>query len=81
MKKWQKILGSTLFSVFVCVELFLFNIYYGVINSSLWRLRLQYEYPIDSEKFAINAVSIMVWGNLILALCLFICLWRKGGRK
>lgn len=81
MKKWHKILGGMLLAVLVCVELFLFSIYYGVINGSLWRLQLQYDYPIDSEKFAINVVSIMMWGNLILALFLFICLWKKGDKK
>ena len=78
MKKWQKILGGTVLAILVCVEFFLFGIYYGVINSSLWRLHLQYDYPIESQKFAVDVVSIMMWGNLILALFIFICLWKKG---
>lgn len=81
MKKWQKILGGTTLAILLCVELFLFGIYYGVIDCSLWRLHLQSNYPIESERFAINVISIMMWGNLILALILFICLWKKGGRK
>lgn len=79
MKKWQKILGSTALAILACVELFLFGIYYGVINDSLWRLQLQYNYPIESQKFAVDVLAIMIWGNLILALFIFICLWKKGG--
>lgn len=81
MKKWQKILGGTTLAILLCVELFLFGIYYGVIDCSLWRLHLQSNYPIESEQFAINVISIMMWGNLILALTLFICLWKKGGKR
>lgn len=79
MKKWQKMLGGTVLTILVYVELFLFGIYYGVINNSLWRLHLQYNYPIESQKFAVDVVSIMMWGNLILALFIFICLWKKEG--
>lgn len=81
MKKWQKILGCIALAILVCVELFLFGIYYGVISSSLWQLQLQYHESIDSQQFAVDVVSIMMWGNLILALILFICLWKKGGKK
>lgn len=81
MKKWQKILGGTSLALLVCVELFLFGIYYGVINSGLWRIHLQYDCSIESEKFAVDVMSIMMWGNLIIALFLFICLWKKGGKK
>lgn len=72
-------LGGTVLTILVYVELFLFGIYYGVINNSLWRLHLQYNYPIESQKFAVDVVSIMMWGNLILALFVFICLWKKEG--
>ncbi len=72
-------LGGTVLTILVYVELFLFGIYYGVINNSLWRLHLQYNYPIESQKFAVDVVSIMMWGNLILALFIFICLWKKEG--
>lgn len=81
MKKWQKILGGTLLAILACVELFLFGIYYGAINGSLWRLHIQYYYPIESQQFAVDVISIMMWGNLILALFLFICLWKSGGKK
>lgn len=81
MKKLKKILGCTALAILVCVELYLFSIYYGVINSSLWRLQLQYHESIESQKFAVDVVSIMMWGNLILVLILFICLWKKGQKK
>ena len=60
MKKLKKILGCTALAILVCVELFLFSIYYGVINSSLWRLQLQYHESIESQKFAVDVVSIMM---------------------
>lgn len=51
--------GGTVLTILVYVELFLFGIYYGVINNSLWRLHLQYNYPIESQKFAVDVVSII----------------------
>ena len=43
-------LGGTVLTILVYVELFLFGIYYGVINNSLWRLHLQYNYPTSNPQ-------------------------------
>lgn len=85
MKKWQKILGIivlvvlAILNVAMCIFYFDYaaSIYFepgGSTQNAIEIMRTYSQHPI-------KGVSYLVCANYIIALCLFICLWRKGGKK
>lgn len=79
MKTWQKIAGILLFtfigivggiSIRVIEEAYLFNDLIGDDNRVLWDIFL--------DIMALESVSVV---SYIMALYLFIKLWRKGGKR
>ena len=79
MKKWQKIVGITVFGVIGIYELLLW------VNAYLDLKYIVEPYDIsdiiESMYLRIASLSIALWFNYFIALFMFICLWRKGGKK
>ena len=79
MKKWQKIVGITVFGVIGIYELLLW------VNAYLDLKYIVDPYDIsdiiERMYLRIASLSIALWFNYFIALFMFICLWRKGGKK
>lgn len=79
MKKWQKIVGITVFGVIGIYELLLW------VNAYLDLKYIVEPYDIsdiiERMYLRIDSLSIALWLNYFIALVLFICLWRKGGKQ
>lgn len=79
MKKWQKIVGITVFGVIGIYELLLW------VNAYLDLKYIVEPYDIsdiiERMYLRIDSLSIALWLNYFIALALFICLWRKGGKQ
>ena len=79
MKKWQKIVGITVFGVIGIYELLLW------VNAYLDLKYIVEPYDISDiigrMYLRIASLSIALWFNYFIALFMFICLWRKGGKK
>lgn len=79
MKKWQKIVGVIGFGVIgICELLFCANTYLD-----LKYIALDIYWPDEIERLyqRTNSLSIALLLNYIIALAVFICLWRKGGKR
>lgn len=79
MSKWQKIVGVIAFVVVGIWELLLWvNTYVD-----LKYIIEPYDIPdiIDRMYLRADALSAAIWLNYIIALFMFICLWRKGGKR
>lgn len=79
MKKWQKITGITVFGVigillgFSMIEIEALYICQDLItndNRSIW----------NAQPYFITLILISV-GLYFIAISLFICFWRKGGKR
>lgn len=79
MKKWQKITGIVLFTII------------GLLGA-LWQMGTYYEIRAWTVTFAahdckdalylcLGSYAFLMWLCYLSALILFICLWRKGGKK
>lgn len=79
MKKWQKIAGVIAFVVIVIYELLLWTNTY----LDLKYIIEPYDIPdiIDRMYLRTDALSAALWLNYIIALFMFICLWRKGEKR
>lgn len=79
MKKWQKIVGVVGFGVIgICELLLCANTYVD-----LKYIIEPYDIPdiIDRIYLRADALSASLWINYFIALALFICLWKKGGKR
>lgn len=79
MKKWQKIVGVIAFGAIGICELLIFvNTY-----MDLKYIIEPYDIPdiIDRMYLRADALSASLWLNYFIALFIFICLWRKGGKR
>lgn len=79
MKKWQKIAGVVTFgAIGICELLLCANTYLD-----LKYIALDLYWPDEIERLyqRTNSLSIALLLNYIIALALFICLWRKGTNK
>lgn len=78
MKKWQKI-GIIVFGVIGIYELLL------CVNTylDLKYFIEPYDIPDIVERMYLRAdsLSVALWLNYFIALCMFVALWRKGGKK
>lgn len=79
MRKWQKIVGVVGFGVIGIYELLLCTNTYVDLK---YIIEL-YDIPdiIDRMYLRADALSAALWLNYIIALFMFICLWRKGGKR
>ena len=79
MKKWQKIIGIIAFAIIIIYELLIWvNAYVDMkyIVEPIGNNMLE-----DCMYTRIGSLSFGMFLNFALALFLFICLWRKGGKK
>lgn len=79
MKKWQKIVGIIAFGVIGIYELLLCTNTYVDLKYIIE----PYDIPdiIDRMYLRADALSASLWINYFMALALFICLWREGGKR
>lgn len=79
MNKWQKIVGIIVFGAIGICELLLWTNTY----LDLKYIIEPYDIPdiIDRMYLRTDALSAALWLNYIIALFMFICLWRKGTNK
>lgn len=79
MKKWQKIAGVVTFGAIGICELLLWTNTY----LDLKYIIEPYDIPdiIDRMYLRTDALSAALWLNYIIALFMFICLWRKGEKR
>lgn len=79
MNKWQKIVGVVGLGVIgICELLLCANTYLD-----LKYIVLDLYWPDEIERLyqRTNSLSIALLLNYIIALALFICLWRKGSKR
>lgn len=79
MNKRQKIAGVIAFGVIGICELLL----YANTYLDLKYIALDLYWPDEIERLyqRTNSLSIALLLNYIITLALFICLWRKGGKR
>lgn len=68
MKQWHKIVGVTAFGAI------------GICELLLWAFAIT-DWEDTPLWNCINNLSIALWFNYFIALAMFICLWRKGGKR
>ena len=79
MKKWQKIVGIVGFVVIgICELLLCANTY---LDLRYITLDLYCSDEIERLYQRTHSLSIALLLNYIIALFMFICLWRKGGKR
>lgn len=79
MNKCQKIVGVIAFGVIGIYELLLCANTYVDLKYIIE----PYDIPdiIDRMYLRADALSASLWINYFMALALFICLWREGGKR
>lgn len=79
MNKWQKIVGVIAFVVIgICELLLCANTY---LDLKYIALDLYWQDEIERLYQRTNSLSIALLLNYIIAVALFICLWRKGEKR
>lgn len=85
MKKWQKITGIIALVVLAIINVTVCMFYFDYAASIYFEPGGKTQNAIELmrtfSQHAIKGVSVLVCANYIIALCLFTCLWRKGGRR
>lgn len=85
MNKWQKITGIIALLVLASLNVAVCIFYWGYAASIYFEPGGATQDAIEImrtySQHAIKGVSYLVCANYIIALCLFICLWRKGGKR
>lgn len=79
MKKWQKTVGIIAFALIGIYELLIWvNAYVDMkyIVESYGN-----NFLTERMYMRIGSLSFGMWLNFALAIFLFICLWRKGGKR
>ena len=79
MSKWQKIIGIIAFAIIIVYELLIWaNAYVDLkyIVEPIGNKMLE-----ERMDMRVDSLSFGMCLNIALAICLFICLWRKGGKK
>ncbi len=79
MKKWQKILGIALLTAILIVGIFWQWVTYADIRA--WKVTFSAHDCKDVLYTIMSGYAVLFRMNYALALCLFICLWRKGDKQ
>ena len=84
MNKWQKIAGTITLVVLAVLNIIL-CVYYLEYATSMYFEQGKHKDAIEimrtHSRYAIKNISCLVHTNYIVALFLFMCLWRKGGKN
>ena len=79
MNKWQKIAGIIAFVVLgICELLMSLNAY---LDLKYFIEPYDIQDIIDRMYLRVDSLLIALWLNYFIALAIFICLWRKGGKR
>lgn len=85
MKKWQKIIGIIALLVLAILNVAICIFYWGYAASIYFEPGGAPQDAIEImrtySQHSIKVVSFLVCANYIIALFLFICLWKKGGKR
>ena len=85
MKKWQKIMGTITLAALAILNIILCVYYLEYATSIYFEPEVSTQYAIEimrtHSRYAIKNLSYLVYTNYIVALFLFMCLWRKGGKN
>ncbi len=68
MKQWLKIVGVIAFGAI------------GICELLLWAFAIT-DWEDTPWYNCINNLGVALWLNFLIALAMFICLWRKGGER
>ena len=68
MKQWQKIVGVIALGAI------------GIYELLLWAFSIT-DWEDTPWYNCINNLGVALWLNYFIALAMFICLWRKGGKQ
>ena len=85
MKKWQKIMCTIALAALAILNIIL-CVYYLEYATSMYfepggSTQDAIEIMRTHSRYAIKNISYLVHTNYIVALFLFMCLWRKGGKN
>ncbi len=85
MKKWQKISGIIALLVLAILNVAICTFYWDYVASIYFEPGGSTQDAIEImrtySQHSIKVVSFLVCTNYIIALFLFICLWRKGDKR
>ena len=79
MKKWQKITGIIAFAIIIIYELLIWVNAYADMKYIVEPIG---DNMLEERMYMrICSLSFGMFLNIALSIFLFICLWRKGGKK
>lgn len=79
MNKWHKIVGVITFgAIGICELLMSLNAY---LDLKYFIEPYDIQDIIDRMYLRVDSLSVALWLNYFIAVALFICLWRKGGKR
>ena len=85
MKKWQKITGIAGIALLTYAHIEVLRNYLQIMNfSGAWHTNIEQEwfvYYIDKNIKLFWAYHILSFIDLMIIICLFVCLWKKGCKK
>ena len=79
MKQWQKISGCVIFGLGAVIELLLVSNTYLDLKYIVEPFDIQD--IIERMYLSIDSLSCAMWINYLVALGLFVYLWKKGGKQ
>lgn len=77
MKKWQKIVGIFTIAVLGIVNF----IIYAMSDINVMYLKGPIDPILIKCRQSISNMGYLILANYLIIIFLFICLWRKGGKK
>ena len=85
MKKWQKIIGIAGIALLTYAHIEVLRNYLQIMNfSGAWHTNIEQEwfvYYIYKNIKLFWAYHILSFIDLMIIVCLFVCLWKKGCKK
>lgn len=85
MKKWQKILGIVGITLLTYAHIEVLHNYLQIMDfSGAWYAEIEQEwfvYYVDKNKKLFWAYHLLSFIDLVIIIFVFICLWKKGGKK
>ena len=79
MNRWQKISGCVIFGLGAVIELLLVSNAYLDLKYIVEPFDIQD--IIERMYLSIDSLSCAMWINYLVALGLFVYLWKKGGKQ
>ena len=78
MKKWQKIVGIVSLAILAIINF----VIYGLSDmQTIYKGHPSVERVLSDSHDALLNVGCLVLANYLIIVLMFICLWRKGGKR